>query len=112
MCDDMMSDKNCLFDMFRESGKTFWAKVKFIHNIVYKRKRFMMYYCADKRKASSHMFDISVMLTSNRKIRADFGTILSKKKINYAEDDEESPTKKTVSEFITLNKIRCKSMSI
>ena len=111
MCDDMMSPENCLFDMFRESWKTFWAKVKFIHNIVYKKKRFMMYYCADKRKASSHMFDISVMLTTNKKIKEDFGMILSKKKVTYEEEDE-MPTKKTVSEFITRNYVRCKAMSI
>lgn len=112
MCDDMMSDKNCLFDMFRESWKTFWAKVKFIHNIVYRKKRFMMYYCADKRKASAHMFDMSVMLTTNRKIKADFGMILSKKKMTFDDDEDEMPTKKTVSEFITKNYVRCKAMSI
>ena len=112
MCDDMMSDQNCLFDMFRESGKTFWAKVKFIHNIVYRKKRFMMYYCADKTKSSSHMFDISVMLTTNKKIKADYGILLTKRKVSDIGDDDEMPTKKTVSEFITKNYVRCKAMSI
>lgn len=111
MCDDMMSPDNCLFDMFRESWKTFWAKIKFIHNIVYRKKRFMLYYCADKRKSSAHMFDISVMLTTNKLIKADFWMLLSKKKI-LIDDEDEMPTKKTVSEFITRNHIRCKAMSI
>ena len=57
------------------------------------------------------MFDISVMLTTNKKIKEDFGMILSKKKVTYEEEDE-MPTKKTVSEFITRNYVRCKAMSI
>ena len=112
MCEDMMTTKNCFFEMFRESGKTFWTKVKWIHNIIFKKKRFMLYFCADKRKSASHMFDISVMLTTNKRIKADFGILLSKKKVSYLEEDEEMPTKKTVSEFITMNYIRCKAMSI
>jgi hypothetical protein len=68
----MQSYKNNLIIGFRESAKTFWANVKFIHNIAYRKKRFQMWYCYDKNKASDRLYQIVVQLQTNQKLINDF----------------------------------------
>lgn len=103
---DMMTDKNVLLIGFRESAKTFWAFVKFVHNICYKKKRFQMFYCFDQNKAGNRMYDVVVALQSNLRIRSDFWALFPE------EREPNKAQKRTISEFITKNGIKCKAMSI
>lgn len=103
---DMMTDKNVLLIGFRESAKTFWAFVKFVHNICYKKKRFQMFYCFDQNKAGNRMYDVVVALQSNLRIRSDFWTLFPE------EREPNKAQKRTISEFITKNGVKCKAMSI
>ncbi len=106
-CEDMQWDKNNLFIWFRESAKTFWANVKFIHDIAYRKKRFKMWYCYDKTKASDRLYQIVVQLQTNQRFIADFWHLFPQ----LGKRSEEAE-KKSVSEFITTNGIKCKAMSI
>lgn len=103
---DMMTDKNVLLIGFRESAKTFWAYVKFLHNICYKKKRFQMFYCFDQNKAGNRMYDVVVALQSNLRIRSDFWILFPE------EREPNKAQKRTISEFITKNGVKCKAMSI
>lgn len=103
---DMMSDKNVLLIGFRESAKTFWAFVKFLHNICYKKKRFQMFYCFDQNKSGTRMYDVVVALQSNFKIKNDFWTLFPE------ERTADKAQKRTITEFITKNWVKCKAMSI
>jgi len=103
---DMMTGKNVLLIGFRESAKTFWAFVKFVHNICYRKKRFQMFYCFDQNKAGNRMYDVVVALQSNLRIRADFGVLFPE------EREADKAQKRTINEFITKNGVKCKAMSI
>jgi predicted phage terminase large subunit-like protein len=103
----MMDKKNLLIIGFRESAKTFWANVRFIHSIAYKHNSFALWYCYDKTKASDRLYQVVLQLQTNKKLIEDFGQLfppMGKK------DDEVQ--KKSVSEFITTNGVKCKAMSI
>lgn len=108
-CEYMVKDSHILIIAFRESAKTFWAFVKFIHNIVYRKKRLQMFYCYDKKKSASRLYDIVIALQTNRKLINDFGHLFNG---NGNMDEANENQKKSISEFITNNGIKCKSMSI
>ncbi len=107
-CKAFQWNNHLLIIAFRESAKTFWAFVKFIHNIVYRKKRLQMFYCYDKRKSASRLFDIAIALQTNKKIIQDFWALFPWTVRNA----EEASQKKSISEFITNNGIKCKAMSI
>jgi hypothetical protein len=72
-CKEMSDDFiHLLIIAFRESAKTFWAFVKFIHNITYKKKRLQMFYCYDKKKSAGRLFDVAIALQTNKKLISDF----------------------------------------
>lgn len=107
-CKDMMTDKHIELIWFRESWKTVWAMIKILHNIVYKKKRFMMFYCYDKKKATSRLYDTVVQLQTNRKLINDFWELFPSKR----EDKDDWSQKKSIPDFITKNKIKVKASSI
>jgi hypothetical protein len=71
-CKDMMTNKHILIKAFRESAKTTFTIIKLIHTIVYNQKRFIMFYCYDKPKATSRLYDIILHLQTNDRIKNDF----------------------------------------
>lgn len=92
---------------FRESAKTVYAKIKFLHQIVYKKKRFIIWCSYDKVKARGKLFDIAVQLQTNPRIIRDFGQLY------FGNDDEVKKSKKKgIGEFITVNDVKCQSFSI
>jgi predicted phage terminase large subunit-like protein len=105
-CKWLMTDKHNILIWFRESAKTFWAFIKFVHNIVYKKKRLQMFYSFDKRKSSSRLFDVVIALQTNKKLLYDFWELFNN---NIKEDEKQ---KKTITEFITNNWVKCKASSI
>lgn len=106
-CLYLMTDQHILLIGFRESAKTLWLTIKMIHNIVYLKKRFMMYYCYDKKKSNARLYDIVVQLQTNRKLIHDFGDVFPN-----TNNKQEETQKKSISEFITVNGVKCKAMSI
>ena len=91
----------------RDSAKTVWAKIKLVHNIVYKRKFFNLYVCFDKSKAEGHLFDIALELQTNKRIINDFGQLF------YDDDlvNQKKTRKKSIGEFITGNGVKVMAMS-
>ncbi len=90
---------------FRESAKTSLAKIKLIHDIVYKKKKLILWVSFDKSKAKSNLFDIAVQLQTNKKLIGDFGQLF------FDTGSEEKSTKKSIDEFITENDIKVKAFS-
>lgn len=74
-CKQFMNNKHLLLIAFRESAKSFWLMVKFIHNIVYRKKRNMFYICYDKVTANERLFDIANALQTNPRLLKDFGNL-------------------------------------
>lgn len=101
---DLMQNKHIQLIWFRESWKTVWATIKVIHNIVFKKKRFIMVYSFDKTKATWRLYDIAVHLQTNRKLIQDYGELFPTKRV---EDD--ATQKKSIPDFITRNDIKVKA---
>lgn len=106
-CKDMMTDKHILIKAFRESAKTTFTIIKLIHTLVYKKKRFVMFYCYDKPKATARLYDIIVHLQTNNKLKNDFWELFPKQRV-----ENETVQKKSIPEFITSNWIKVKANSI
>lgn len=106
-CQDMMTNKNILIKAFRESAKTTFTIIKIIHTIVYKKKRFIMFYCYDKPKATSRLYDIIIHFQTNERLKQDFWDLFPKQRV-----ENETLQKKSIPEFITSNWIKVKANSI
>lgn len=92
--------------MFRESAKTSLAKIKIIHDIVYKKKHFILWTSFDEKKAKGNLYDIALQLQTNKNLIADFGQLF------YEEQLEIKKTrKKSIDEFVTSNDIKVKAYS-
>jgi len=65
--------EHLLIIAFRESAKSFWLMVYFVHCIVYKTRRNMFYICYDKPTANERLFDIANALQTNKELIDDFG---------------------------------------
>lgn len=96
-----------MFIGFRESAKTSLVKIKVIHDILYNKKKFIIWTSKDKRKAEANLFDIALELQTNKRIINDFGQLFYEDNMN----NEKYSKKKGVGEFITTNKIKVKSYS-
>lgn len=107
-CKAFQGNEHLLIIAFRESAKTLWVMIKWIHNICYSKKRFMMYYCFDASKSAWRLYDIAIHLQTNKKIQEDFW-ILFPGSVKNAEQESQ---KKSLGNFITTNWIQCKAMSI
>lgn len=101
---------NCLLIAFRESWKSIWLMVYIIWIICYKKKRFILYYSYEQTLSAARLFDIIVQLKTNKKLIEDYWELFPSWKKQIKE--EMWLEKKTVSEFITTNKIKLKSMSM
>lgn len=94
-------------DDYLLTHNTSLAKIKVVHNICYKQKRFMLWASFDEKKAKANLFDIAFELQTNENLASDFGQLY------YEEDlkDKKYSTKKSIGEFITANGIKLKSFS-
>ncbi len=101
--------RGVIWKIFRESAKTTLAKIKVIHTICYKYKRFIVWTSIDKAKAAQNTYDIALELQTNKKIISDFGQLFYESK---AYETEKKSTKKAISEFITVNEIKVLANSI
>lgn len=100
-------NEHLLIIAFRESAKSFWAMVDFIHCIAYKTRRNMFYVCYDKATANERLFDIANALQTNKELIDDFGHLFP----TFAKGST-GPVKRAITQFITTNGIRCKALSL
>jgi len=109
MYEDLKFEKyrGVLWVMFRESAKTSISKIKVIHDICYRKKRFILWASFDEKKAKANLFDIAYELQTNENLTADFGQLFYEENLN----DKKYVTKKSIGEFITANGIKLKSFS-
>lgn len=91
----------------KDSAKTSWARIAFIWRICTRRSYFMFFVCHDKKKAESHLFDISVTLQTNQRLIEDFGQLFYEDPVTKMKRSQ----KKTIDEFITVNGIKVKASS-
>lgn len=106
-CKELQDNLNVLFQGFRECWKTVYFKYYFIWNILYKKKRFQLFVAFDKKKAEAKLFDIAIQLQTNPKILNDFWQLY----YNENKSTKQSQ-RKTIGEFITENKVKCKALGI
>lgn len=102
---DDESKTRLLFLMFRESAKTTFLKIKYIHNICYRTYRYQLFCCYDKRRAQSYLFDIVKQLQTNKFLIRDFGLL-------YDSQPKKESRKRAIGDFITTNEVKCQSFSI
>ena len=110
VCIDLLDDKNLMLIAFREFWKSIWILVYLIHSIVYKTSNFILYFSYEQRLSASRLFDVIVQLKTNQLLIRDYWILFPDNKKDSKE--EEWLQKKSVSEFITSNHIKVKSMSI
>lgn len=97
---------NMMLIAFRESAKTSLTKIKIVHDICYSKRHFIMWTSKDLKKAEDNLRDIVIWLQTNTRIIEDFGQLFYENP-----NSEKFTTKKSVSEFITTNKIMVKAYS-
>jgi predicted phage terminase large subunit-like protein len=91
--------------MFRESGKTSFAKLFVIWCIAHNKKRYINVDSFDKENAERILFDIAFELTNNAKLRQDYGVLFSKERsINDIKQNR-------INNFVTENGIRIEAHS-
>jgi predicted phage terminase large subunit-like protein len=104
---DLMENKvrEVAWIMFRESGKTSFAKLFVIWCIAYNKKRYINVDSFDKENAERILFDIAFELTNNKRLREDFGILFSKERsINDIKQNR-------INNFVTENGIRIEAHS-
>jgi len=101
MCKDLefKDHRYLIWLMFRGSAKTAWAKIKLVHNIVYRRHRYNIYACFDKNKAANRTYDVAVELQTNQQIISDFGQLYYDDSIQ----NKKRSTRKKLDDFICVH---------
>ena len=97
--------RELVFIMFRESGKTVFSKLFIIWLIVFNKRKYINVDSFDKENAERILFDIAYELSNNNRLKADFGSLFSKKR----GADDVKQTK--INNFITENGIRVEAHS-
>ena len=97
--------------MFRESAKTSLAKIGLAHAICYVRKNFILWVSYDLKKAASNLYDVALSLQTNDRILEDFGQLFYEPDMSDDIDKRKFSKKKSIAEFITVNKIKVKAYS-
>jgi len=77
MCKDLNFEgyQHLIWEAFRESAKTSYAKIKIIHNVVFKKRMFNVFAAFDKNKADANVYDIAIQLQTNLDLIRDFGQL-------------------------------------
>lgn len=100
-----------LWEMYRESAKTSIAKIGLVKKICYAEKHFIPWVSYDQKKAAANLYDVALALQMNKRILEDFGQLFYESDMEIDEDRKKFSKKKSVSEFITVNKIKVKAYS-
>lgn len=97
--------RECAWIMYRESGKTSFAKLFVIWCIAYKKKRYINIDSFDKENAERILFDVAFELTYNKRLQADFPPLFSRKRgIDEIKQNR-------INNFVTENGIRVEAHS-
>lgn len=109
MCKDLTFEgyQHLIWEMFRESSKTSWAKIKVIHNIVFKKRMYNLFACFEKQRAEANVYDIAVQLQTNQDLIRDFDQLFFEDSLS----DEKKSTKKSIKEFICKNGVKVQAIS-
>lgn len=111
ICYELDNEKDLLIIGYRWSAKTTFSIIKIIQNICYNKVNFIMFFCAEKTKATARLYDIVVHLQTNKKLKNDFWELFPKQK-NKNNEWEDFSQKKSIPEFITTNQVKVKASSI
>lgn len=103
---NLQSGKHCFIIWARELWKTVYTILYLVWVIVYHKRNFIIFYSYEKKISASRLFDLIVHLQTNQRLKADFWDLFPSKR------DKEELEKKSVSEFITTNKVKVKAMSM
>lgn len=90
---------------FRESAKTSYAKIFVSWLICYDKRRYINVDSFDRENAERILFDVAFELSNNKRLRADYGQLFSRKK----GIDEVKQTR--INNFVTENGIRVEAHS-
>lgn len=91
--------------MFRESGKTSFAKLFIIWLICHNKKKYINVDAFDKENSERILFDIAFEMTNNKRLQADYGVLFSKERgINDIKQNR-------INNFVTENGIRIEAHS-
>lgn len=97
--------RECAWIMFRESGKTTFAKLFVIWMICHNKRRYINLDSFDKENAERILFDVAFELVNNKKLQADYGVLFSKER--GIKDIKQN----RINNFITENGIRVEAHS-
>jgi len=111
ICEWLDWDLNLLIIGYRWSAKTTYTIIKIIQSICYNTSNFIMFFCAEKSKATARLYDIVVHLQTNKRLKEDFWELFPKQR-NKNNQGEDFNQKKSIPEFITTNQIKVKASSI
>lgn len=97
--------KEVAWIMFRESGKTSFAKLFIIWLIAYSKRKYINVDSFDKENAERILFDVAYEMVNNQRLKADYGTLFSKER--SITDIKQNK----INNFVTENGIRVEAHS-
>lgn len=97
--------RECAWIMYRESGKTVFAKMFITWCIAYKKRNYINVDSFDRENAERILFDVAFELSNNARILADFPVLYSRKR--NIEDIKQN----RLDNFLTQNGIRIEAHS-
>ena len=105
-CKSLENWESILFNWFRECAKTVYAKYYIIRCICYSKKRYIVFFCDENKKASDKILDVASQLQINNRIIADFGHLYK------GEEKDLKTSKKRMWDFETTNRIKVEAMGM
>jgi len=102
------NSKYLIWMWFREAAKTSIIKMFITYCVVMKKKRYILYDCYDKANSERHLYDIATWLQTNKRLISDYGQLFYEPP---SKDGERSSKKKSISEFITANRVKIEAVS-
>lgn len=97
--------KEVAWIMFRESGKTSFAKLFIIWLIAHNKRKYINVDSFDKENAERILFDVAYEMVNNTRLKADYGTLFSKER--SITDIKQNK----INNFVTENGIRVEAHS-
>lgn len=95
---------------FRWSGKTSWAKMDLIRQIVFSTKRMCLFVSYDESTAKDNLFDVALELQTNKRLIRDFGQLYFGDESNVRTFKRSQKT--WVWNFLTRNWVRVQASSV
>lgn len=104
-CNKMQWWFNILFNGFRECAKTVLAKYFIIRSIVYRKRRYIVFFCDESKKAVDKVTDIAAQLQINHRLIRDFGQL-------YHEQKSDKSTSKRRGDFEVNSEMKVQAMGM